>query len=101
MPSQLSLTSPFYTPKLLLTAAVSSSVSDDSCAGERREGFIMKVVRTRIAVTLASSAVLASAFGLTAFAVASASSGTTMLAASQSIAQPCPNGTIIDYCAQR
>jgi hypothetical protein len=65
------------------------------------KGFIMKVVRTRIAVAFASSAVLASAFGLTAFAVASASSGTTMLAASQSITQPCPNGTIIDYCTHR
>ena len=65
------------------------------------KGFIMKVVRTRIAVVLASSAVLASALGLTAFAAASAGTGTTMLTASQSITQPCPNGTIIDYCTHR
>jgi hypothetical protein len=58
----------------------------------------MKVVRARIVVALASSAVLASGFGLTAFAVNSANLGTTMLTASQSIIQPCPNGTIYDYC---
>jgi len=65
------------------------------------KGYIMKVVRTRIAMALVSSAVLASAFGLTGFAAASAGPGTTMLAASQSITQPCPNGTIIDYCTHR
>jgi conjugal transfer/entry exclusion protein len=61
------------------------------------KGCIMKVIRTRIVVALASSAVVASGFGLTAFAVSSANSATTMLSASQSVAQVCPNGTIIDY----
>jgi hypothetical protein len=65
------------------------------------KGFIMKVVRTRIVVAVASSAVVATGFGLTAFAVASAGPATTMLSASQSISEPCPNGTIIDYCVQR
>jgi hypothetical protein len=64
------------------------------------KGKIMKVVRTRIAVTLASSAVLASGFGLTAFAASSASSAAPVLTASQSASQPCPNTVIIDYCTQ-
>ena len=61
----------------------------------------MKVVRTRIVVALASSAVVASGFGLTAIAVSSANLGTTMLTASQSVTHVCPYGTIIDYCTQR
>jgi hypothetical protein len=55
----------------------------------------MKVVRTRIVVALASSAVVASGFGLTAFTVASTSQGT--VAASQSVTQSCPYTTVIDY----
>jgi hypothetical protein len=66
---------------------------------ERREGCIMKVIRTRIVVALASSAVVASGFGLTAFAVSSANLGTTTLAAPRSVTQACPDGTIIDYGA--
>jgi len=60
---------------------------------------IMKLLRTRIVVALASSAVVASGFGLTALAVSSASSGPAMLSASQSVTQVCPNGTIYDYGA--
>ena len=63
------------------------------------KGCIMKVVRTRIAVSLASSALLASGFGLTALSVGSTSQGT--ITASQSISQPCPNTTVIDYCSHR
>lgn len=62
------------------------------------KGCIMKVVRTRMAVSLASSALIASAFGLTAFTVSSASQGTVV--ASQSL-QACPNTTIIDYCTHK
>jgi hypothetical protein len=58
----------------------------------------MKVVRTRVVVALASSAVVVSGFGLTAFAASSANLGTTMLTASQSTAPQCPNLTIYDYC---
>ena len=65
------------------------------------KGCTMKVVRTRVAVALASSAVLASGFGLTAFAVNSANAGTTILTASQAITQTCPNGTIYDYCSHK
>jgi len=65
------------------------------------KGYVMKVVRTRIAVALVSSAVLASGFGLTAFAASSAGSAAPMLTASQSANQPCPNDTLIDYCTQR
>jgi hypothetical protein len=57
---------------------------------------IMKVISTRIVVALASAAVVASGFGLTAFAVSSASPGATILAASQSASQPSPNTTIYD-----
>jgi hypothetical protein len=63
------------------------------------KGCIMKLVRTRIVVALASSAVVASGFGLTAFAVGSANLGTTMITASQSVTQQCPNTTVIDYGA--
>jgi len=57
----------------------------------------MKVIRTRIVVVLASSAVVASGFGLTAFVASSASPGAaTILAASQSGSQPSPNTTIYD-----
>jgi hypothetical protein len=63
------------------------------------KGSIMKLVRTRIVVALASSAVVASGFGLTAFAVGSANLGTTMITASQSVNQQCPNTTVIDYGA--
>ena len=59
----------------------------------------MKIVRTRIMVALASSAVVASGFGLTAFAVGPANPGTTMITASRSVPQACPYGTIIDYGA--
>jgi hypothetical protein len=61
----------------------------------------MKIVRARIVVALASSAVVASGFGLTAFAVSSTTLGTTVLTASQSASQECPNGTITDYCTQK
>ena len=64
------------------------------------KGCIMKVVRTRIVVALASSAVVATGFGLTAFAVSSTGPATTMFTASQS-AQPCPNGTTYDYCTHK
>jgi hypothetical protein len=67
--------------------------------GERREGCIMKVIRTRVVVALASSAVVASGFGLTVFAVSSANAGATMLTASQSVTQQCPNATTVDYGA--
>jgi hypothetical protein len=60
----------------------------------------MKVVRARIAVTLGSSAVLASCFGLTAFAVSSANPGATIVAASQATASQCPSTTSYDYCAR-
>jgi conjugal transfer/entry exclusion protein len=63
------------------------------------KGRIMKVVRTRIAVSLASSALLASGFGLTAIAVSSTSQAT--ITASQSVSQVCPNTTVIDYCSHR
>lgn len=63
------------------------------------KGCIMKVVRTRIAVSLASSALLASGLGLTAMVVSSTSQGT--ITASQSITQPCPNTTVIDYCSHK
>jgi len=59
------------------------------------KGCIMKVVRTRIAVSLASSALLASGLGLTAIVVSSTGQGT--ISASQSITQACPNTTVIDY----
>jgi hypothetical protein len=61
------------------------------------KGCMMKVVRTRIVVALASSAVAASGFGLTAFA-ASATSQVTV-SASQSVTQLAPNTTVIDYGA--
>jgi len=63
------------------------------------KGCMMKAIRTRIVVALASSAVVVSGFGLTAFAVSSANSSTTMLGASGSVAQICPNGTLWDYGA--
>jgi len=64
------------------------------------KGCIMKVVRTRIVVALASSAVLTSAFGLTAYVDSSTATATTMLTASQSVALPCPSATSYDYCAR-
>jgi hypothetical protein len=64
------------------------------------KGCIMKVVRTRIVVALASSAVAASGFGLTAFAVRSTTPGTTILTAGQAVTQPCTNSTFYDQCAQ-
>ena len=64
------------------------------------KGCIMKVVRTRIVVALASSAVVATGFGLTALASSSASLGTTAIAASQSATQPCPSATVYDYCVR-
>jgi hypothetical protein len=57
----------------------------------------MKVIRTRIVVALASSAVVASGFGLTAFAVTSTGQGA--VTASHSVTQVCPNTTVIDYGA--
>ena len=66
--------------------------------GNAGKGCIMKVVRTRIVVALASSAVMATGFGLTALAVNSISQGT--VTASQSV-NSCPNTTVIDYCAHR
>ena len=60
------------------------------------KGFIMKVVRTRIAVALGCSAVVASAFGLTAFVGISASPRTPIPVANQSVGQPSPNTTIYD-----
>ena len=65
------------------------------------KGCVMKVVRTRIAVALASVTVVASGFGLTAFSVSSISSATSVLTASQAVIQPCPNTTVIDYCTQK
>lgn len=59
----------------------------------------MKVIRTRLVVALASSAVVASGFGLTAFAVSSANSGAAMLTAGPAVTHACPNGTIYDYGA--
>jgi len=61
----------------------------------------MKVVRTRIVVALASSAVLAGCLGLTAFGLNSMSGTATMLGAAQSASQPCPNTTVADYCTQK
>jgi hypothetical protein len=61
------------------------------------KGCIMKVIRTRILIALASLTVMASAFGLTALAASSGSPGTAMLTASQFVTQASPNGTIIDY----
>jgi hypothetical protein len=60
----------------------------------------MKVVRTRIVATLGSSAVLASCFGLTAFAVSSTSPGAAILAASQATSSQCPSTTSYDYCTR-
>lgn len=60
----------------------------------------MKIVRTRIVVSLASSAVLASGFGLTGFAVSSTAMGTAIQSVSQSAIPSCPNGTVYDYCNQ-
>jgi hypothetical protein len=59
----------------------------------------MNRIRTRAAVVLASSAVLAGGFGLTAVAVSSAASAPTPLAASgQAASIPCPNTTLIEAC---
>jgi hypothetical protein len=55
----------------------------------------MKLIRTRIVVALASSAVMASGFGLTALAAGSA--GQNTVTASHSVSQVCPNTTVIDY----
>jgi hypothetical protein len=63
------------------------------------KGCMMKVIRTRIVLALASSAFVVSGFGLTAFAVNSANLGASMPTASQSVTQQCPNGTIYDYGA--
>jgi hypothetical protein len=63
------------------------------------KGCMMRAIRTRIVVALASSVVVVSGFGLTVFAVSSANSGTTILSASQSFTQQCPNGTVYDYGA--
>ena len=65
------------------------------------KGCMMKVVRTRVAVAIAGSAVLLSGFGLSAFAVSSTSQATTMLTATQSVTQPCPNTTVVDYCTRK
>ena len=65
------------------------------------KGCIMKLVRTRIAVAIASSAMLASGFALTAFSAVSASPGAPMLTASQVAISVCPNGTIYDYCTRK
>jgi hypothetical protein len=59
------------------------------------KGCTMRVIRTRIFVALASSAVVVSGFGLTAFAVSSTSQAA--VTASQSAAQQCPKTTVIDY----
>jgi len=61
----------------------------------------MKIIRTRIVVALAGSAVLAGGFGLTAVAVSSAGSATTTLAASQPAGSVCPNVTLIEYCTKK
>ena len=61
----------------------------------------MKVIRTRVAVVIASSAVLASGFGLTAVAVGLVGSATTTLASSQANAVICPNATLIEACAKK
>jgi len=63
------------------------------------KGCIMKVVRTRIVVALASSAVMSVGFGLTGLAVSSTSQ--SVVAASQSVPNACPYTTVIDYCTQR
>ena len=60
------------------------------------KGCIMRAVRTRVAVVIASSALLASGFGLTAFAFSSTSPATTMLAASLSAIRVSPNTTTYD-----
>lgn len=59
----------------------------------------MNRIRTRAVVVVASSAFLASGFGLTAVAVGSATSATTTLASAQTT--PCPNTTVIDYCVSK
>jgi hypothetical protein len=66
--------------------------------GERRKGYIMKVVRTRIVIALASSAVLAGGLGLTGLAVGFAgSSGGATIAAGTAVPQlVCPNATLIE-----
>ena len=61
----------------------------------------MKIIRTRIVVALASSAVIATGFGLTAVAVSSGAAAATPLASGQTSNAQCPNTTIIDYCSQR
>lgn len=62
----------------------------------------MKVIRTRIAVAIASSAVMAGGFGLTAVALGSTGPAATSAVASGLFGHvPCPNTTVIDYCAQR
>ena len=59
----------------------------------------MKVVRTRIVVALASSAVVSAGFGLTGLAVSS--TGQSVVAGGQSVPYACPYTTVIDYCTQR
>jgi uncharacterized membrane protein len=61
----------------------------------------MKVIRTRIVVALASSAVMASGLGLTALAAGSANAGTAMSSASGAIVPPCLNTTIYDQCTNK
>lgn len=62
----------------------------------------MKVIRTRIAVAIASSAVMAGGFGLTAVALGSTGPAATSAVASSHIGYSiCPNATLIEACSQR
>ena len=62
----------------------------------------MKVIRTRFAVAIASSALMAGGFGLTAIALSSpAQTASSAIASGQNNNSPCPNTTVIDYCSQK
>jgi hypothetical protein len=65
------------------------------CAGTCRKGCVMKVIRTRVGVAVASCGLLASAFGLTAVAVSSAAAGTVSIASGASLTF-CPRATVIE-----
>lgn len=62
----------------------------------------MKVIRSRITVAIASSAVMAGGFGLTAVALGSTGpAATSAIASSQPSLSPCPQVTLIEYCSSK
>lgn len=62
----------------------------------------MKVIRTRLAIAVTSSAVLASGFGLTAIAAGStAQTASSAVASAQVNNSFCPSVTLIEYCSSK